>query len=159
LSGKPFVVLVAVDSSDYSQHVAEVASKLFQRKDTRVIMISVVERPSGPGNEPGLEPEVMKEERDEYSVLHSRLAKIYFSELDPSAQSVIVDGSPAKVICERASALGADVIVMGTRGRGKITSAMLGSVSEDVIHHVAAPVVVVKKPSQARIPDDAPKER
>ena len=147
MSVKPFQVMVAVDSSEYSQHVAEVASRLFQRKDARVLIVSVVERPSGPGNEPGLEPEVMKAEQDEYVALHARLSKEFFAVLDPAAQSLIVEGAPAKVICERASALGVDVIVIGTRGRGKLTSAILGSVSEDVIHNAPAPVVVVKKPS------------
>jgi nucleotide-binding universal stress UspA family protein len=139
--------MLAVDSSEYSKHVAEVASKLFQRNDLRVVMISVVERPSGPGNEPGLEPEVMKAEEDDYGSLHARLSKEYFSSPGSAVQSIILEGDPAKVICERAGALGVDVIVMGTRGRGKLTSAILGSVSEDVIHNAPAPVVVVKKPS------------
>jgi nucleotide-binding universal stress UspA family protein len=52
------------------------------------------------------------------------------------------------VICERADALDVDMIVMGTRGRGKFRSALLGSVSEDVIHNSRAPVVVVRKPHQ-----------
>ena len=146
MSAKPFQVMVAVDDSEYSKHTAEVAARLFKRDDVRVIIISVVERPAGPGNEPGLEPEVMKTEHDDFTSLHATLSKSYFPSLVPSAESIIVEGDPARVICERASTLGVDVIVMGTRGRGKLTSAILGSVSEDVIHNSPVPVVVVKKP-------------
>ena len=147
LSAKPLQVMLAIDSSDYSQHVAEVASRLFRWRDTKIFFVSVVERPSGPGNEPGLEPEVMKAEEEDFTSLHSRLAKEYFGGFGENVTSIILEGAPAKVICERADALGVDLIVMGTRGRGKFRSALLGSVSEDVIHNSRSPVLVVRKPA------------
>lgn len=145
LSTKPLQVILAVDSSDYSTHVADVASRLFRSREARIHIISVVERPSGPGNEPGLEPDVMEAEEEDFKSLHARLAQQYFGGLGENVSSTITEGVPAKFICERAAALGADVIVMGTRGRGKFRSALLGSVSEDVIHNSSCPVVVVRK--------------
>jgi nucleotide-binding universal stress UspA family protein len=143
---KPIQVMLAIDSSDYSQYVAEVASRLFRWRDSKIYIVSVVERPSGPGNEPGLEPEVMKAEEDDLKSLHLRLANEYFGGYGDNVNSIVLEGAPAKVICERADALGVDLIIMGTRGRGKFRSALLGSVSEDVIHNSRAPVVVVRKP-------------
>ena len=38
----------------------------------------------------------------------------------------------------------ADLIVVGSRGRSKVTSALLGSVSHGILNHASRPVLVVK---------------
>ncbi|WP_327049418.1 universal stress protein [Microbispora sp. NBC_01189] len=40
----------------------------------------------------------------------------------------------------------ADLLVVGSRGRGALGSAMLGSVSRGVLHHADCPVAVVRPP-------------
>jgi nucleotide-binding universal stress UspA family protein len=51
-------------------------------------------------------------------------------------------GHPAKVLIEAAE--GADLLVMGNRGHGGFTGALLGSVTQHCIRHVECPVTVVK---------------
>jgi nucleotide-binding universal stress UspA family protein len=53
-------------------------------------------------------------------------------------------GRPDQVIVERAAERGADLIVMGSQGRGGLERLLLGSVSERVIGQAACPVMVVK---------------
>ena len=56
----------------------------------------------------------------------------------------VVEGSPAKALLDRAK--DADALVVGSRGRGGFTGLLLGSVSQQCVHHARVPVVVVPEP-------------
>jgi nucleotide-binding universal stress UspA family protein len=53
-------------------------------------------------------------------------------------------GDPGPVLCQRAEALGADVIAVGSRGRGAIRRMLLGSVSAHVVNNAPCPVLVLR---------------
>lgn len=53
-------------------------------------------------------------------------------------------GEAGPAICRLAEEAGADVIVVGSRGRGAIKRALLGSVSTHVTNNAPCPVVVVR---------------
>ncbi|HEV2239770.1 MAG TPA: universal stress protein [Streptosporangiaceae bacterium] len=53
-------------------------------------------------------------------------------------------GHAAREIIEDARERGADVIVMGSRGRGDLTGLVLGSTAHKVIHLADRPVLVVR---------------
>jgi nucleotide-binding universal stress UspA family protein len=57
----------------------------------------------------------------------------------------VIGGEPATAICGLAADIGARAVVIGTRGRGGLTRALLGSVSDYVVRH--APCTVVVTPS------------
>jgi len=56
----------------------------------------------------------------------------------------VLGGEPAAAICELAAELGARAVVLGTRGRGGLTRALLGSVSDYVVRHAPCTVVVTR---------------
>jgi len=64
-------------------------------------------------------------------------------------ETEIVEGRPAEAIVELARSRDADLILVGSRGRGAIAGAVLGSVSESVVRRADRPVLVVKPRPQA----------
>ena len=56
--------------------------------------------------------------------------------------SKVVQGNAANALME--AARGAELLVVGSRGHGSLTGALLGSVSQQCVHHATCPVVVVR---------------
>jgi nucleotide-binding universal stress UspA family protein len=56
-------------------------------------------------------------------------------------QARLVEGPPAAVLLEAST--GADLLVVGSRGRGGFASMLLGSVSRTVVQHALCPVAVI----------------
>jgi nucleotide-binding universal stress UspA family protein len=54
----------------------------------------------------------------------------------------ILEGDPAALIIELARLKDADLIVLGSRNRGPLVAALLGSVSNEVVTHADRPVLV-----------------
>ncbi|HKY02941.1 MAG TPA: universal stress protein [Burkholderiales bacterium] len=52
--------------------------------------------------------------------------------------------TPARGIVAAAEKQGCDLIVMGTRGRGAVAAALLGSVTMRVLHEAKMPVLVIR---------------
>ncbi|MER7274814.1 universal stress protein [Dactylosporangium sp. NPDC000244] len=61
---------------------------------------------------------------------------------DVDLRTAVVHGRPAAVLTERSA--GAELLVVGSRGRGGFTGLLLGSVSQAVIRHADCPVAVVR---------------
>jgi nucleotide-binding universal stress UspA family protein len=60
---------------------------------------------------------------------------------DPPIEEVVVRGSPAYALVELSKI--ADLLVVGSRGLGGFGGLLLGSVSQQCVHHAHCPVVVI----------------
>jgi nucleotide-binding universal stress UspA family protein len=63
-------------------------------------------------------------------------------------ESEVAQGDPAHTLVDIVERFGCDLVVMGARGQGPVRSALLGSVSQEVLHAAGVPVTLVK-PAEA----------
>lgn len=62
------------------------------------------------------------------------------------ASGWVIGGPAGSGVATVAEDIGADLVVTGSRARGRITRAVLGSVSTDILHQARCDVLVVHPP-------------
>lgn len=139
-------ITVGIDGSSHSARALEWALNEAAVKHAQLTVLTVhsVASSGWTGNPMVLsgDPTDQEEARRAAEELTLKLA----SQLDVAKPSSItvrsITGLPAEQLI-KASA-DADLLVVGSRGAGGFTKLLLGSVSDQVVHHAHCPVVVVR---------------
>lgn len=144
-------IMLATDGSAYSgAAVDELASRPVPL-DSQVLVISVVELPSFPWAFPGggvdFDQQMQQTARAAVEEAVRRL-KAGPESRKMSITSKVVSGPPKRVILEEADAYGAELIMIGSHGRGAWDRLLLGSVSQTVAAHAKCSVEIVRKPRE-----------
>jgi len=138
-------LLVPVDFSDASAAVLAAAGKLARAFSARVVLLHVAPPdPAFIGYEPG--PQTVRDSVARELAAEHRSLQALEKELADTGVSVtalVIQGYPAEKIVAEAAKLSADLIVMGSHGRGMLKHLLVGSVTEGVLRHAACPVMVV----------------
>jgi nucleotide-binding universal stress UspA family protein len=74
--------------------------------------------------------------------LAAAISNVVDSGSNAGVRAYVVEGNPAQVLIDASD--GADLLVVGSRGHGGFTEALLGSVSQHCVHHACCPVVVLR---------------
>jgi len=136
-------ILIAVDDSDFAARAADLGAEIAKSAKAKMGFIHIFNPSVGPGTTWGLPA-------DRVSEMSERVAKDLLAEFRKRTgkRSGIVEflesGKPASKILEVAKTWPADLIVIGSHGRGKVGGLVLGSVSQEVLHHAPCPVLVVR---------------
>ena len=145
-------IVVAVDFSDISQHVYLTAREMARLHHARLHVVHAIGDPFSSMyavETTGLDlPDVLRQWTD---VAQKRLAALIEEHpLDADlVTTAVLPGSPAHAIVKYAADRQADLIVVGSHGRGAVSRLLLGSVAERVLHHAGRSVLVVSH--QARV--------
>jgi nucleotide-binding universal stress UspA family protein len=128
--GQIETILLATDTSPASEAAMETAIDLACGLGARLLVLSVLH---------GAPPAV-------HSARHLELERIVAAARAAGAiaEELLWEGDPGETILDAARAEGADLIVVGTHGRGPVGRIFLGSVSDHVVRHARCPVTVVR---------------
>jgi nucleotide-binding universal stress UspA family protein len=142
----PAKILVATDASKEAQLAASTAAELSARTDSELHIIHVGEVPLvyHPERHGGYHINYEKAESQARQLLKAQVEKIKAAGATV-AQAHLKMGRADEEIVEFAESMGVGLIVMGTRGQGRIRRALMGSVSESVVRHAHCPVTIVRE--------------
>lgn len=160
-----YQILVALDSSPMSESVFKQALALAVEKPTRLLLLHVLstEEEGSPlplppflgepywGGESEITIETWLEQWESFKSECLEQLRTWAGSANAvgvKAEFRQIPGSPGRVIGQIAKEWGADLIVIGHRGRTGMSEMWLGSVSNYVVHHAPCSVLTVKASSQ-----------
>ena len=144
----PTTILLATDNSEEAKLATQAATELSSETGSEVHLVYVLPAPaqlighhllSGEARESAL----AGAERDAETFLKEQAEQIRTNG-GKVAETHFRSGDPDKEILRTAESIGVGLIVIGSRGLGAISRALLGSVSESVVKHAHCPVLVVR---------------
>jgi nucleotide-binding universal stress UspA family protein len=132
-------VLCAIDFGQGSLKALDLAGRIAVENDAALYLLHVCPTVNVPlGGPITATPEVEESARKKLGETAAR----YLAE--PPHELLVVTGDAAQRIVEIQSAVGADLVVMGTFGRRGVPRFFLGSVADRVVRAAACPVLTVK---------------
>ncbi len=143
-------ILLAIDPSKHSEAALKAVSSQCRPQDSEVRVLHVLQPiafSAAPQMAPTYTPE-MEQEGSEAKALVERVA----SQLRSAgfrAEAMVAKGDIRETIVNAAAEWPADLIVVGSRGRGTLRRLLLGSVAEFVARHAPCSVVIARAPSGA----------
>jgi nucleotide-binding universal stress UspA family protein len=136
-------ILGAVDGSEHADRALTEAIDIARAANARVTIITAVGEPHGgmsafaAGAVAALAPAMLHEADMILRAAADRVPE------DISVTTILTEEPIRTAILKRIADGHHDLVVMGSRGRGAVRSAVLGSVSHHVLHHSPVPVLIV----------------
>ncbi|HLL08137.1 MAG TPA: universal stress protein [Nocardioidaceae bacterium] len=133
-------ILLSVDGSEHSARAAEKVGEIAESLGSEVLAFNVREMLPVRGG--AYDVKLGEEEKDLAAEVASQLKAKGVKATSLRAQEFY--GLTPKVIVDAAEKFGADVIVMGSRGRSDLPGLLLGSVTHKVLSMTRVPVLVIR---------------
>lgn len=144
-------ILVALDESDAARRALEAAAELAEALNTHLTIISV--SPEVPGFAYRAEVDVGALEREAENETRGLLdAAVESLPEGLPVTKVLKHGNVGERVVEQIEAGGHDLLVMGSRGRGRVASNLFGSVAAYVFFHSRVAMLVIQRDGTAADP-------
>lgn len=167
MEGFPAKILLATDGSEDAALAARAAADLSERAGSELHIVHVLPRfprYAYPGVTPQIYSRVLDEDLREARDLLEEQVKGIQARGARVAESHTRRGPTVDEILDLADELGADLIVVGSRGLGPVRGLVLGSVSGGIVHGATSPVLVLRggenawPPNRIVVGDDGSEE-
>jgi nucleotide-binding universal stress UspA family protein len=136
-------ILLAVDGSEHALHAARVAAELARAMKSEQLRIVVCFEGIPPYlGEPNLQNAIDQRVLASNEILQQAVEAV--GEVPAEVHTELIEGDPAEAIIEVAKTRESNVIVMGSRGLGRLAGLVLGSTSQKVVSHAPCPVLIVR---------------
>lgn len=140
-------VIWATDGSEHADRALEFARSLAADSGGQLLAVHCIEL-TLPGKGPGGRYPIHANENELQEKVKLQVAELSQDGVRASLQTARTEvGGAAHVISDIARDAGADVIVVGTRGRTALTGLLLGSVTQRLLHIAHCPVLAVPAPN------------
>lgn len=136
-------ILLAVDGSEHALHATRKAAELARLMKPVEFRIVVAYDPIPLYlGEPNMQVVITNRKGEAEEILAAAVKEV--GEVPCEIHTEILEGDPASAIIEVAKTRGSHIIVMGSRGLGRLAGLVLGSTSQKVVAHAPCPVLIVR---------------
>ena len=136
-------ILLGVDGSEHALHAAKTAADLARSMKSETLRIVVAYDSVPPYlGEPNMQTAISARMKEAEDVLQKAMEVV--GEIPGEIHTETLEGPPAEAILDVANTRKCDLIVMGSRGLGRLTGLLIGSQSQKVVQHAPCPVLIVR---------------
>jgi len=136
-------ILLAVDGSQHAVNAARKAAELVRALRSNELRIVVAYDPIPLYlGEPNMQIVITNRSDEAEQTLKQAIKEV--GQVPCEIHTEIIEGDAASAIIDVAATRKSDVIVMGSRGLGRLTGLLLGSTSQKVVAHAPCPVLIVR---------------
>jgi len=148
-------ILVPVDGSELSIKAVRVALAMKQQGLSADLVLANVQEPANLYEiMTAPDPEVLERVSQEAGIDTMAPAEELLRSAGIDCEREVAVGDPAHTIVDIAERYRCELIIMGARGTSALRSALLGSVSNEVLHSASMPVMIVKADEALEREDD-----
>jgi len=137
----PTKILLATDGSEDAVQATEAASDLAGKSGSELHVVHVWHDVPGPYRRAFVKRELRRQGQE---ILDQQVQNIE-SAGGTVAQAHLRGGRTSNEVIELSEELGIGLLVVGSRGMGTVRRILIGSHSEEIVHHAHVPVLVVRR--------------
>lgn len=149
-------ILITTDGSDFSRAAIEKCCQMIVKPESTAIrIVSVYELtlpldvfPSPTDFSERLENSA-REQAEAFAEQSAALVREYFPDSEIDLTTQVSTGTPEQILIETAKDWNADLVVVGSHGRGFWGRMLLGSTTDALVHHAPCSVLVVRQPPKS----------
>ena len=134
-------IIVAVDGSEAAMHAARTALEIAKATQGEVTLVYIVTQPFVP-TEVAFASGQMTEDAVKMGELMLEQAAQKLGQ--PAIRRLCLTGPAAETLADLAESEKADLLVVGSKGRGAVSRVLIGSTTDRVVHISKRPVLVVR---------------